>query len=118
MKVGDMAEIRRTFTADDVAQYERISGHVASGAVPEPMLGALFSFLLGVELPGKGTNYLKQAWTYSNTARIGQELRARVEITRLRPSKHLVDLRTSCESGDGTILCEGRALVYVGDVQK
>ncbi len=118
MKVGDVAETRRTFTADDVAQYERISGHAAGAGVPEPMLGALFSFLLGVELPGKGTNYLKQEWTYSNTASIGQELRARVEVTRLRPGKHLVDLRTSCVCGDSTLLCEGRALVYVGDVQE
>jgi len=39
-----------------------------------------------------------------------------VEITRLRPEKDLVDLRTCCVGEDGKRVSEGRALVYVADV--
>ena len=68
-------------------------------------------------LPGIGTNYLKQESTFLASAKLGDELTAHVEITRLRPEKHLVDLRTTCHSESGALVCEGRALVYVRDVE-
>lgn len=118
MKLGDRAEITRTFSAADLQEYARLSGHdTTGGLVPEPMIGALFSYLLGVRLPGLGTNYLKQETRYENAATIGEALTARVEITRLRPDKHLVDLVTTCYSADGRVVANGRALVYVGDLK-
>nr|WP_275982078.1 phosphate acetyltransferase [Frigidibacter sp. ROC022] len=84
--------------------------------VPEPLIGALFSYLLGVRLPGPGTNYLKQELRFLASAPLDTELTARVEITRLRPEKHLVDLRTTCRLPDGTLICDGRALVLARDV--
>jgi acyl dehydratase len=47
---------------------------------------------------------------------VGEALTASVEITRLRPEKDLVDLRTRCFGEDGKRVSEGRALVYVADV--
>jgi hypothetical protein len=44
-------------------------------------------------------------------------LTARVEITRLRPEKQLVDLATTCYRADGSLVASGRALVYVGELQ-
>jgi len=41
---------------------------------------------------------------------------ATVEITRLRPEKHLADLATTCTTADGAVICRGRALVLVKDV--
>jgi len=118
MKVGDSARITRTFSDKDLRDYVRLSGHEATGGVvPEPMIGALFSYLLGVELPGLGTNYLKQETRYETAARIGEALTARVEITRLRPDKQLADLATTCYCADGRVAASGRALVYVGDVK-
>ncbi|WP_235974714.1 hotdog family protein [Stappia albiluteola] len=86
--------------------------------MPEPLIGGLFSYLLGVELPGFGTNYLKQEMRFLAPAAYDEPLTARVTITRLRPEKHLVDLETICEAADGRRICEGRALVYVEDVGK
>ena len=116
-ELGQAAEVSRRFSADDVAGYARLGGHaVASGDVPEPLINALFSYLLGVKLPGLGTNYLKQESRFNAAAALGDELTARVEIIKLRPEKFLVDLRTSCHASDGTLICDGRALVYVEDV--
>jgi acyl dehydratase len=79
-------------------------------------LGGLFSFLLGTRLPGRGTNWLKQRLVFPRPAYPGQEITARVEITRLRPEKELVNLRTTCTNPQGEIICDGEALVLVKDL--
>jgi 3-hydroxybutyryl-CoA dehydratase len=115
--VGQKAAMTRAFSDSDVAGYRTLGGHEpARGAVPEPLVNALFSRLLGVELPGRGTNYLKQESEFFDTARVGEALTATVEITRLRPEKDLVDLHTRCVGENGNLISEGRALVYVADV--
>jgi len=117
MRIGDNAKVTRTFRMQDLQDYTELSGHKATGEqVPEPLIGALFSYLLGVKLPGLGTNYLKQETRFPTTARVGETLTAQVEITRLRPDKQLVDLATTCQGADDRLIASGRALVYVGDL--
>ena len=117
MNIGDRAEITRRFDATHIADLCQLTGDETDAlAVPEPLIAALFSYLLGVELPGAGTNYLKQDMTFHTTAAPGDALTARVEITRIRAEKHLVDLRTTCHTSDGTLVCDGRALVLAKDV--
>jgi hypothetical protein len=117
LETGQAAEIARRFSADDVDAYVALGGHhPVDDEVPEPLVNALFSYLLGVELPGQGTNYLKQETEFFASPRVGDTLTARVRITRLRPEKHLVDLATTCVNGRGETVCEGRALVYAEDV--
>lgn len=117
MKVGDTVKTRRAFSLQELQEYNGLSGHDVHGnQVPEPLLGALFSYLLGVKLPGLGTNYLKQETRFHAMAGVGEMLTAQVEITRLRPDKQLVDLATTCEGADGRLVASGRALVYVGDL--
>lgn len=118
VKPGDYVEVSRTFHDEDLLEYTELSSHVINNAcVPEPLIGALFSYLLGVKLPGEGTMYLKQETRYLQEVLVGEPLMARVEITRLRPEKHLVDLSTICYGADKQIIATGRALVYVGDVK-
>jgi len=116
MHVGKFIETTRSFSRDDLAAFTALSGEAPGAQVPEPLIGALFSYLLGVHLPGSGTNYLKQEMRFLAPAPLDQPLTARVEITRLRPEKHLVDLATTCRSADGMLICEGRALVLARDV--
>lgn len=116
MKLGQSANISRTYSAEDMQAFAELSGAVPSTHVPEPLIAALFSYLLGVELPGSGTNYLKQELAFRSPAPLDTELTATVEITRLRPEKHLVDLWATCVAPDGTVICEGRSLVKAKDV--
>jgi 3-hydroxybutyryl-CoA dehydratase len=117
VKIGDFAEASRTFRPKDLRDYSMLSGHEAAGErVPEPLIGALFSYLLGVKLPGLGAMYLKQETRIMQDALIGEPLSARVEVTRLRPDKQLADLSTTCRGADGELIASGRALVYTGDV--
>jgi acyl dehydratase len=116
MKVGQAVEIRRSYSDADMHAFAALSGVEAERTVPEPLIAALFSYLLGVHLPGPGTNYLKQDLNFRAAAPLDTELTARVEITRLRPDKHLVDLWACCTTPDGTVVCDGRALVKARDV--
>ena len=119
-EVGQRDEIKRSYTLSDMQDFAALAGPNAGtpDAVPGPLIGGLFSYLLGVKLPGRGTNYLKQSLEFLQPAPVGEELTASVTITRLRPEKHLVDLETICETSNGTRICQGRALVYIEDVGK
>ncbi|MEC9402198.1 MAG: phosphate acetyltransferase, partial [Pseudomonadota bacterium] len=96
LEVGARAEVKRSYTEDDMRGFAQLAGNGAEVpvSVPGPLIGGLFSYLLGVELPGRGTNYLKQSLEFLAPAPVGETLTASVTITRLRPEKHLVDLET------------------------
>ncbi len=118
MEVGQFSQITRRYQRDDLHAFAELAGIDAGDltSVPEPLIAALFSYLLGVKLPGSGTNYLKQEMHFRAPAPIGEELTARVEISRLRPENHLVDLWATCTAPDGTVICDGRSLVLAKDV--
>ena len=118
MKVGDFVETSRCYEQADLQDFADLTGvdGEAIEAVPEPLIAALFSYLLGVRLPGPGTNYLKQELAFPEPAPVGETLTARVEVSRLRPEKHLVDLWATCKTTNGTVVCEGRSLVLAKDV--
>jgi len=117
-QIGQSATTKRTFTATDLAEYASLVGIAQRpGVVPGPLLGGMFSCLLGTKLPGRGTNYLKQHLEFLQSARVGDELMATVEIVRWRPEKNLMNLRTTCTNARGQVVCQGEALVLVKDVE-
>ncbi|MDJ1160039.1 phosphate acetyltransferase [Chelatococcus sp. SYSU_G07232] len=120
MRIGDRASVTRSFSREEAAAFLGLAEAAAAeiDRVPEPLVGGLVSYLLGVRLPGFGTNYLKQALDLLLPAPLDVPLTASVEVTRLRPDKHLCDLATLCTDPDGRVLCRGRALVLVKDVGK
>ena len=72
-----------------------------------------FSDMLGTDLPGRGTGWMKQKLVYKCAAYPGEDLTARVEITRLRADKELVNLRSTIVGPDGRLICDGESLVLV-----
>ncbi len=128
--VGQSASLQRAYTTAEHDAYLALLGETnplfsdAAYArrrglrglpLPGPLLGALFSCLLGTRLPGRGTNWLKQRFYYCRYAFPGDELEAHAQIIRLRPDKELVNLRTWITSA-GELVCDGEALVWVGDL--
>ncbi len=132
LEIGQWAETRRSFTAQDLAEYADLTGDsnpifadasyaqqmgLVGPMIPGGLLGGLFSRLLGSDLPGRGTNYLKQRLEFPTPAYPGQELTARVEVIRIRPEKQLVNLSTVCTNPAGEVVCHGEALVLVSDME-
>lgn len=124
LAIGQEARVTRVFSAADVAAYRALTGDAGLGygvatvptAVPGPLLGGMFSDLLGTKLPGRGTNWLKQSLRFHRVAELGDQVTAVVRITRLRPEKRLVNLRTTCVNSGGRTICDGEALVLVSDL--
>jgi len=112
LRVGDTADVRRAFNRADIAGWAELAQLPALPAsVPEPLMAALYSYLLGEQLPGHGTNYLKQSLNFHALAEVDEPLHAKVRLTRLRADKALVNLDTQCHGVDGRLLCSGQALV-------
>jgi 3-hydroxybutyryl-CoA dehydratase len=117
MAVGQSATLERTLSLADVQALIALTGEpgLSLAQAGEMLVLALWSTLLGVDLPGPGTNYLKQEVQFAGPVPLVGVLRARVEITRLRLDKGLVDLATSCHGPDGALIAQGRALVQARD---
>lgn len=112
LREGQSASLNRTFTAQDVREWcELCQLEQSWPGIPEPLIAGLFSCLLGEELPGHGTNYLKQAMTFHSPADVGEPLQVNVTVSRLRRDKALVNLTTVCTGRGGRLICDGEALV-------
>lgn len=132
LALGQVASVVRAFSTADLEEYAALAGDenpiytdLASArraglpdlAVPGPLIGGMFSKLLGTELPGRGTNWMKQRLTFAATGRPGEHLTATVEVIRLRPEKGLVNLRTTCTGDGGRLIATGEVLVLVKEME-
>lgn len=112
LSLDQQASVTRTFKEADLSTWRTVAKtDWPDRQVPEPLIAGLFSYLLGVELPGSGTMYLKQEMTFEQPAWIDSPLEATVTIRRLRKDKALVNLDTQCTDHLGRLVCHGQALV-------
>ncbi|KXA96288.1 hypothetical protein AKJ37_05615 [candidate division MSBL1 archaeon SCGC-AAA259I09] len=133
MGVGETVKISRKFSEKDVEKRSNLTGDANPiflsrefarevgfdrQLIPGDLLGTIISNILGTKLPGLGTNWLKQEFRFLNPAYVGDEITGKVEITRIRPEKDLVDLKNTCIRSDGTTVLQGKSLVLVKDLQQ
>ncbi len=115
--LGRSAHVQDTVSADDVTALHALAGGPEpTGTVPAPLLAGLVSRLLGVDLPGRGTNYLRQRLWLPDPVEVDTTLTATVQVTRVRPDRRLVDLATRCRTTDGRVALAGEALVLARGV--
>ncbi len=120
LKVKDAIEIERTYSQKDIEAYCYLADIDPSlvSSVPEPLIAAMYSDMLGTKLPGPGTMYMKQTSEYLKPAPIEKRLIAKVEVSRIREDSGLVNLRTTCADESGTLYGDGGALVLSPDAKK
>lgn len=126
IKVGDAAEFAKTVTETDVYLYAGITGDLnpahlneayAKGTffktrIAHGMLTAGFiSSILGMQLPGPGTIYMRQSLSFLAPVRFGDTITARAEVVEVIAEKNRVRLKTTCANQDGTVVLDGEALV-------
>ena len=132
LKTGDVAELRRLISADDLYVFAAASGNhnpmhltdsdldgdgrnerVAQGMFVASMISAV----LGTQLPGAGTLYRRQVLDFHERAHAGEELICRVEVLDKLPDG-LVRLATSVRRvSDGALIVAGEAEVLESVVQ-
>ena len=128
LKIGDKVELSKAFTEEEVFHFAEIStdknplhldrdfgrASVFGRRIVHGMLVAsLFSGLIGMELPGRGSIYLGQHLSFRAPVAIGEQVTASVEVIHIRPDKPIITLRTVCVNSDGKTVIEGEAVVKV-----
>jgi acyl dehydratase len=125
--VGSRATWTRTFTADDVEAFARISGdrnplhfdanfaartRVERLVVQGGLTTGLFNALVAERLPGPGSVFLHQEWDYPAPVYIGDTVTAEAEVLEARADKPITRLRCVARRDDGTEVLRGECLVY------
>jgi 3-hydroxybutyryl-CoA dehydratase len=126
LNIGDTAKFAKTVSESDIYLYAGITGDFNSAHINEDyakntffktriahgMLSAGFiSTVIGNELPGTGSIYVKQDLRFLAPVRIGDTITARVEVIEIMDGKNRVRLKTVCVNQDGTKALDGEAIV-------
>ena len=126
INLGDTVSVSRIFTERDVIHFSALSDdknpiHLDAGYAEQSifagrivhgiLVASLFSGLIGMRLPGKGSIYLAQNLTFKKPIYLDEEITASVEILSLRRDKQIAELRTVCRNGEGLIAVDGDAVV-------
>lgn len=126
IKVGDFAEFSKTVSETDVYLYAGISGdfnpaHVNAQQAEKGMFkeriahgmltAGFISTILGTQLPGPGTIYMKQNLTFLAPVMFGDTITARAEVVETIPEKNRVRLKTTCVNQKGKTVLDGEAMV-------
>ena len=125
--VGSRASWTRTFDAEDVETFARISGdrnplhfdeafarrtRVGRLVVQGGLTTGLFNALVAMELPGTGSVFLHQEWDYPAPVFIGDTVTAEAEVLEARADKPITRLACEARRQDGTEVLRGICLVY------
>lgn len=92
---------------EDYAKKTPFGRRIAHGM----LLGSYISAMLGMELPGEGTIYMKQELTFLKPVYYGDTIRVKIEVTKLEPEKKRAVLSTSCYNQKSEQVLAGSALV-------
>jgi 3-hydroxybutyryl-CoA dehydratase len=126
LKVGDAAEFTKTVSEADVYLYAGVSGDLNPAHINETYAQATFfktriahgmltagfiSAVLGTQLPGPGTIYMRQELNFKAPVRFGDTITARAEIIDINTEKKRVRLKTTCVNQEGTLVLDGEAVV-------
>ena len=131
--IGQVFQIERSFSAQDVLAFAAVSGdysplHVdaAYGAGTEfgacvvhgVLLASLFSQLVGMQVPGKHALYLGQDLTFRRPVLVGETVRAIAKVSGKSESTRTLVLNTEIRSHDDKVVVMGTAKVKVRDGAK
>ncbi|MFW2501784.1 MaoC family dehydratase [Clostridium diolis] len=126
LKIGDKASFQKTITETDVYLYAGITGdlnpaHINQvesektmfqGRIAHGMLTAgLVSAVLGMQLPGPGSIYLRQELKFTAPVKIGDTIKAEVEVIERIEDKNRIKLSTICTNQDGVQVLKGIATI-------
>ncbi|MEW5978076.1 MAG: MaoC family dehydratase [Acidobacteriota bacterium] len=126
-EVGQVAELTREVTKQDIEMFTAISGDrnplhydeelarqtkFGSIIVQGGITSAVLNAVVAEKLPGPGTVFLHVDWNFKAPVRPGDKITGTVEVIKVRSDKPITELKTSVTRDDGTVAIEGKALCY------
>lgn len=131
--VGQCAEYKRMITEDDARKFRKVSGndnqahgdesHAHTTASRKEIVYGMMAFsyistVLGTKLPGPGSVYLKQDYTFKSPVRVGDEITARVDVIAKDDRARSITLATVCLNQHNQVVVEGQAVVGMWEAEK
>lgn len=125
IEIGMVRRLRKTIDDSDIELFGQISTDrnpvhfdddyardtIFGGRIAHGMLTAgLISAIIGEQLPGHGTIYMKQSLTFLAPVRPGDLVEAEVKVAAIDYGKRRVTLECKCAVGD-TVVLKGEAMV-------
>ncbi|MBP9021184.1 MAG: MaoC family dehydratase [Syntrophobacterales bacterium] len=126
IKVGDSAVFSKTVSEADIYLFAGVTcdqnpAHINESyarttffktRIAHGMLcGGFISAVLGMQLPGPGTIYIKQELNFLAPVRIGDTITAKAEVLDRDVAKNRLRLKTTCTNQDGVVVVDGEAVV-------
>ncbi|WP_416327437.1 MaoC family dehydratase [[Eubacterium] hominis] len=126
IKIGDQAKLMKRISEKDVLLFSEISGDknpihlnqeyaeksIFCKRIAHGMLSASFiSNVIGNQLPGEGTIYLKQTLNFCKPVYFGDLITTIVEVIDIDYDRANIKLDTKCINQEGMIVIEGEAYV-------
>lgn len=126
IQVGDQAVFSKTITDFDIYQFAGLTGdfnpmHIDNEFAKETffkeriahglLTGSFISTVLGMKLPGPNSIYLSQTFKFVAPVKIGDTVKAVVEVIEKRDDKRIIKLKTLVMNQRQEIVVDGEAVV-------
>lgn len=130
--VGQQAQLCRIVSEDDIIKFANLSGDMNyvhtntleaeklgfKGKICHGLLiGAFISTVIGTNLPGPGSVYLNQTFSFKKPAYVGDTVTAKVEIISIDAVRRSVTLKTWAVNQNGECLVDGEAIIKVPELK-
>ena len=126
IQIGDTDSFTKTITEYDIVQFARLTGdfnpvhldHEYAKTTPFKeriahgiLSGSIISTVLGMRLPGPNTIYLSQNFKFLLPVKIGDTIKAHVEVVEKRDEKKIIKLKTKVINQHQEVVVDGEAVV-------
>jgi len=124
LSIGQKASVAKTITNEDIAHFIAITGDVNPLHVDESfaqrtffkkpiahgmLSAALFSYIVGMLLPGTGAIYRSQSLTFLRPVYVGDTLKASLEVTGIDRDAELIEMQGTIWNQHDQTVVQGRA---------
>jgi len=128
LKIDASASLTKTFSDADVRAFAEISGdknpvHLDDNFAAQTrfkqrlvhgmLTAGLISAVLGTQLPGPGSIYIRQSINFRAPVFINDTITATVTVSKLRDGKPIVTLNTVCKNQDNLVVLDGEAVLLI-----
>ncbi len=127
LEVGQRAQREMKVEEETVQRYAEVTGDynplhfdaefagrtrfgrlIAQGGIATGLLHAL----VAMDMPGPGSVFMRQRWSFPAPVYIGDTLHAEATVKSVRAKRNMAELEFVVKNQDGELVLEGEALIF------